>query len=286
MDKRNILVTGAAGQLGSELRALAPSFPGLNFTFTNRAELTVEDARAVNRFFSLQPFDFCINCAAYTAVDLAEQNKDAAFSINATAVGNLAAACKKNGSRLIHISTDYVFNGKADVPYCESDAVDPVNLYGESKRLGEELALQEDRQTVIIRTSWLYSAYGKNFVKTMVRLMNEKEKLGVVNDQFGSPTYAADLADAVLKIISGEPTPGIYHYCNEGITNWYEFAVAIKEETGSSCTISPITTEQYPTPARRPVYSAFSTSKIREQFDLVIPGWRNSLNKCLEILIK
>jgi dTDP-4-dehydrorhamnose reductase len=218
-------------------------------------------------------------------VDKAESDRDTAIHINATAVGELAAACKIYGAGFIHFSTDYVFNGEANKPYTEGDATDPVNFYGLTKLMGERAALENNPETIIIRTSWVYSSYGKNFVKTMLRLMSEKESIGVVADQFGSPTYAADLAAAVMQaIVSGNNRPGIYHYCNEGIISWHEFATAIKTFSGSGCIVNAIDTAAYPTPAKRPHFSALNTQKIKDVFQLQIPGWKESLQRCMDKL--
>jgi dTDP-4-dehydrorhamnose reductase len=275
---KNILVTGANGQLGMEFRDLQKKYPAYNFLFVDRSELPIEDVQAVANYFTSNNIDFCINCAAYTAVDKAESEKELSMSINATSVGTLAAACAKHNCWFIHFSTDYVFNGTADHPYTESASTDPVNFYGQTKLAGEKEAILNNDDTIIIRTSWVYSRHGKNFVKTMLRLFAEKESISVVADQHGSPTYAADLAAAVMHIISGARLqPGIYHYANQGVISWYEFAVAIKELTGSACEVKAINTIDYPTPAARPAYSAFDTSRIREVYGLSIPTWKESL---------
>ncbi len=286
-NKLTILVTGANGQLGKELQLLAPEFPDHQFLFTTRADLDIEEPAAMEKYFAAHSIDYCINCAAYTAVDKAESDKEQAYFINAYAVACIADTCHQNGTQLIHISTDYVFDGKANRPYKETDRTRPVSVYGKSKMHGEELALRNEPTAIIIRTSWLYSSFKNNFVKTMLRLMKEKESINVVNDQVGSPTYAADLAAAILHIIvsgKGKENHGIYHYTNAGVTTWYEFAVAIKELTGSSCVVNPITTAEYPTAATRPAYSVMDTTKIKETFGLVIPAWEESLKRCLEIL--
>jgi dTDP-4-dehydrorhamnose reductase len=280
-----ILVTGSNGQLGNELRDLASSFPQYDFVFTDVEELSITDADAVERIFSdLQP-SYLINCAAYTAVDKAESEKELNNQINGRAVGILASASKKYRTRFIHISTDYVFNGNASQPLKEDDQVDPVNAYGASKLLGEQLALQNNPETIIIRTSWVYSFYGKNFVKTMMRLMKEKESIGVVNDQIGSPTYAADLAEAVMQIISsGKWVPGIYNFSNEGVISWFNFANEIKALINSSCIVNPLTTEQFPTPAKRPKYSVLNKTKIQQTFSVQLRDWRESLKECIDKL--
>jgi dTDP-4-dehydrorhamnose reductase len=286
-NKPSILVTGANGQLGNELQMLAPDFPGYNFLFVIREELSVADGDATAKYFSEHAIDYCINCAAYTAVDKAESDSANAFLINTDAASTLATICKKNNTQLIHISTDYVFDGTACQPYKETDKTNPVSVYGKSKLQGEVSALENCPSAIIIRTAWVYSSFGNNFVKTMLRLMREKGSINVVNDQLGCPTYAADLAAAIMQIIaSGQSrdNPGIYHYSNAGITNWYEFAIAIKRITGSGCAVNPITTAQYPTAAKRPGYSVLDTSKIKEVFSISIPAWEDSLRKCLALL--
>lgn len=282
-----ILVTGANGQLGRELQALAGAYTGCHFIFVSKEALNIADAGNVASFFQQHQIDYCINCAAYTAVDKAETEETNAVLINGTAVGILAQACQKQQAQLIHISTDYVFDGTATTAYREGDQTNPVSAYGRSKLLGEQLALQYCPSSIILRTAWVYSSFGNNFVKTMMRLMKERESINVVNDQFGCPTYAADLAAAIMKIISSGKSkehPGIYHYSNQGKINWYQFALAIKEHTGSSCTVNPIPTAEYPTPAKRPAFSLLDTSKIRSAFQLEIPGWEDSLQRCLQII--
>ncbi|MFT3908701.1 MAG: dTDP-4-dehydrorhamnose reductase [Ferruginibacter sp.] len=285
-NKKNILVTGANGQLGMELRALEKKYPAFDLTFVTREELPITNTEIVAAFFSQYSFTHCINCAAYTAVDKAESEPALAFKTNAAAAGNLAVVCKKNNTQFIHISTDYVFDGNGTVPYKETDPTDPQGVYAASKLDGEKEVIRNNDQSIIIRTSWVYSSYGKNFVKTMLRLMNEKESIGVVNDQVGSPTYAADLAAAILEIISlnKENTAGIYHYCNEGIISWYDLATAIKQLINSKCIVNPIPTSAYPTPAKRPKYSVLDTTKIRDTFGVNIPLWRDSLEKCIGLL--
>jgi len=284
-DKKKILVTGANGQLGMEFREIAFGFPAFEFVFVSRDELAIDNPEALELFFANNTIDYCINCAAYTAVDKAESEQEAAMAINATAVSMLADYCKQQNAAFIHFSTDYVFNGNAAAPYQPEDKTDPVNFYGQTKLKGETLALQNNPQSIIIRTSWVYSSFGKNFVKTMLRLMAEKESIGVVSDQSGCPTYAADLAGAVMDIIhSGNIQPGIYHYCNEGIISWYDFATAIKEIADSSCIVNPIQTKDYPTPAKRPAYSALDTQKITSVYNLAIPQWRKSLERCIKLM--
>lgn len=282
-----ILVTGADGQLGKELQVAAAAYPGFNFLFAGRNELEIDNKEDINNYFSSQNIDFCINCAAYTAVDKAETEKETAFKINSEAVGKLAAACKKANATFIHISTDYVFDGTGTAAYKETDPANPVSIYGQSKLKGEELALANQPSSIIIRTSWVFSSFGNNFVKTMLRLMKERENINIVSDQLGCPTYAADLADAILQIIQNHPADTAHHifnYCNEGTISWYDFAVAIKELTNSKCIINPIPASQYPTPAKRPQYSVLDTTAIKNTFHLQIPHWKDSLQKCLTLL--
>ncbi|MEP7165731.1 MAG: dTDP-4-dehydrorhamnose reductase [Ferruginibacter sp.] len=283
---KNILVTGANGQLGMEFRAIAKDHPAFNFLFASKDELLITDLASVESYFSQNKIDHCINCAAYTAVDKAESEKDIAFENNGTAVGNLAAVCKKKEASFIHISTDYVFNGESPEPYKETTETDPVNVYGASKLSGETEAIKNNPATIIIRTSWVYSSHGKNFVKTMLRLMCEKESISVVNDQVGCPTYANDLAVAIMKIIvKKDPQPGIYNYSNKGVISWYEFALAIKEISKSKCVVDPVPSSQYPTPAKRPAYSVMDTTKIQQVFNIEIPFWKDSLEKCMALLM-
>jgi dTDP-4-dehydrorhamnose reductase len=279
-----ILVTGSNGQLGKELQQWATAYPQCKFVFASREDLKLHHFPLVENFFIAIKPQYCINCAAYTSVDKAESEVDMAMLVNGEAVGNLAAICKKYQTKLLHISTDYVFDGESEEPYTEEDATGPINIYGHSKLLGEQLCRKENEEAIIIRTSWVYSSYGHNFVKTMMRLMSERNEINVVDDQIGSPTYAADLAKAILDIItSGKWQSGIYHYSNEGKISWYEFAAAIKELTKSNCTILPIPTSAYPTPAKRPHYSLLNKSKITTTYHLTIPRWKTSLAKCLSL---
>ena len=288
-DKKTILVTGANGQLGNEMRVIAPDYHNYNFLFVTKDDLSIDDTQAVAKYFGQHVIDYCVNCAAYTAVDKAESEPEKAMLINATAVGNLAKICKEHNTQFIQISTDYVFDGTATTPYKEDDSVNPVNLYGASKLKSEQLALQNNPGSIIIRTSWVYSSFGNNFVKTMLRLMGERESVNVVSDQQGCPTYAADLASAIMQVIrSGLEigSPSIFNYSNTGAITWYEFALAIKEISGSNCIVNPIPASLYPTPAKRPAYSVLDTTKIRQTFNLEIPVWRDSLRSCLKILSK
>lgn len=281
----NILVTGANGQLGSEIRALSAKNPQQHFLFTDVADLDITDAQQVTQCFNEFRPDFCINCAAYTAVDKAEADGETAYRINALAVKNLAEACTKSGAKLIHVSTDYVFDGKGTQPYDENYPTAPVSMYGKTKLEGEQEAQAANSEVIIIRTSWVYSEWGHNFVKTMLRLMQSKPELGVVADQWGSPTYAADLASAILEIVFSENwQPGIYHFSNAGAINWQQFAQAIKELSGSNCTVNAITTADYPTPATRPTYSVMNTEKIQRVYGIKLKDWKESLEVCLEKL--
>lgn len=285
---KTILITGANGQLGKEFREIVAGYPGYTFLFAAKEQLPIDNIKVLRSYFTDYSINYCINCAAYTAVDKAETEKETAFAINAAAVGNLATVCKEFKTQLIHISTDYVFDGTNEQPYKETNKANPVNIYGQSKLQGEELALQNNADTIIIRTSWVYASFGNNFVKTMLRLMQERESINVVNDQYGSPTYAADLAGAIMQIILqlqvANRRSSIFNYCNGGIITWYEFAVAIKELTQSNCIVNPIPTTQYPTPAKRAKYTALDTALIKDTFGLKIPRWKDSLEKCLKLL--
>ena len=289
-NKITILVTGSNGQLGSEIRELSLKYPLYDFLFTTRDDLPIENMDALNLFFNEHRVDFCVNCAAYTAVDKAESERENAFAINATAAGALALACSGHTTKLIHISTDYVYDGSSPDPLTENDRVDPPNVYGLSKLKGEELILSNNPSALIIRTSWVYSVYGSNFVKTMLRLFKERESISVVNDQYGCPTYAADLAAIIMKFIDNMQDAteysGIVNYSNSGTTTWFDFALTIKGLVHSSCKISPVPTSQYPTPAKRPQHSVMDTSKIREMLKTDIPFWEDSLKKCIDILAR
>lgn len=280
-----ILVTGANGQLGSELRELSRSLPQYNFLFTDRKTLPINNAASVNAYFRNHQIDFCINCAAYTAVDKAESERDKAFEINCTAAGQLAKHCFINTTRLIHISTDYVYSGVGTTPLKEGDATNPANIYGQSKLAGEQLVIENNPDAVIVRTSWLYSSFGHNFLKTMIRLLRDREEIRVINDQQGTPTYAAHLAKALIsmidKIIGGKEVKGVYNFSNSGHTTWFGFAQKIKETIGSTCRIIPISTEEYPTPATRPAYSVLDTTKIRQLIHQDIPDWQQGVSECI-----
>ena len=278
----SILITGAKGQLGCELQQLIPLYPQFHFISTDIDSLDLCDKKAIESFLDKNRVDYIINCAAYTAVDDAEDDADSCYQINCDAIQNLAgAACGK--AKIIHISTDYVFDGKASRPLQETDETNPQSVYGKSKLEGEQILLKSAPCSIIVRTSWLYSPFGNNFAKTMIRLGKEKEALYIVNDQIGTPTYAADLAKALLHIIVESEKrntfpSGIYHYSNEGACSWYDFCLKIHELAGiTTCKVYPISTTAYPTKAARPLYSVLDKTKIRETFLLMVPHWEESL---------
>jgi dTDP-4-dehydrorhamnose reductase len=285
-----ILVTGANGQLGNEIKALAAYLPKWNFLFTDVDTLDITNEQEVYSWFASNLPSFIINCAAYTAVDKAEKEKEIAHKINALAPGYLARYAAMLNSKIIHISTDYVFDGTSKVPYIETDDVNPISVYGKTKLEGELNLIFENPASIIIRTSWLYSSYGTNFVKTMLRLGKEKPELKVVSDQTGTPTYAADLANVILSVAAlydKEPdtfVPGVYHYSNEGQASWQEFATEIFRLTKTTCKAIPISTAEYPTPAKRPMYSVMDKTKIKTIFGFEIPEWKVSLKNCIKIL--
>jgi dTDP-4-dehydrorhamnose reductase len=282
-----ILITGSNGQLGNEFRAIADHFPHFSFIFTDVDELDITNYEKVAEFFSKQEPDVIINCAAYTAVDQAEDEPEKAMWLNRDAVANLARACDLFDCYMVHLSTDYIFDGNANRPYTEDDIPSPASVYGLSKLDGEE-SMQSCLQTgLIIRTSWLYSSFGNNFVKTILNKFRSTAELSVVADQVGSPTYARDLARTILTIIPAvmaSTNLEILHYSNEGQCNWYEFALEIKKSTGASCSIKPVKTTEYPTKAPRPVYSVLDKSKIKAVYGITIPDWQLSLNECLNLI--
>jgi dTDP-4-dehydrorhamnose reductase len=287
----NILIIGSKGQLGSELRLISRRNFGLEYFFKDIEDIDITDASETKLVIGKIRPDWIINCAAYNQVDKAETETEEAMKINGTAVKNIVDVIRDTSCHLIHISTDYVFNGRAKAPYSEYVIPDPLSVYGKSKLAGEKNALMHP-WTMVIRTSWLYSSYGNNFVKTILRLGKEKKELKVVNDQTGTPTYAADLAEAIMSIIARVNrqqlafNAGIYHYSNEGSCNWYEFAVAILEEAGISCQVKPVSSEEYKSAARRPAYSVLNKNKIIENYGLTIPAWRTSLGKCIKVIKK
>ena len=278
-DKLTILVTGANGQLGRSIQALATQYHTINFQFMGREHLPINDFALVDKVVETLKPQAIINAAAYTAVDRAETETEASNLMNGYAVGNLAAAAKRVGAKFLHVSTDYVFDGNGTMPYKEEDPTNPVNAYGRSKLLGEQLALQENADSMVVRTSWVYSRYGANFVKTMIRLMLTKPQIGVVSDQLGCPTHATDLAAALVNMAMAtvSKTGGVYHYCNSGIISWFQFAEAICKAGDFSCEVKPIKTSEYPTPAKRPGYSALSCQKIVQQFSINPKNWHESL---------
>jgi len=284
----NILVTGANGQLGSEFRALAVDYPAFSFYFTDVEELNITNDHDVREFFDHYEPDVVINCAGYTAVDKAEEEPEKAIWLNKDGVAVLSEMCDRFDSFLIHISTDYVFDGKINRPYRENDIPSPISVYGISKLDGEEAMMACLQKGLIIRTSWLYSSYGHNFVKTIIRNCRENRELNVVNDQIGTPTYARDLAETILKILPGVLSKHelqIIHYSNEGSCSWYEFAIAIAELAGIPCQINPVSSGEYPSIAPRPAYSVLDKSLIRERFGVIIPDWKVSLKKCIELIM-
>ena len=289
MVKPLIVVTGKNGQLGWELEQLAnANESGFNFLFAGRDELDLSKPETITTFFETCSPVYFINCAAYTAVDKAETEQEAAFAVNATAVGVIAEQCKLHHCTLITISTDYVFDGNGVTPYKVDTPTNPVNYYGYTKWLGEQLALENNPQTIVIRTSWVYSTHGNNFVKTMLRLMKERNEIKVVNDQLGCPTNAADLAAAILAVVSslqnGNRHYGIYQYSNTGMISWFDFATAIRDEAGLNCTVLPIPGSAYPTPARRPAYSVMDISGMVNDFAITLKAWRDSLQLCISQL--
>ncbi len=281
---KKVLVTGAHGQLGSEINFLSSLLETHSFTFCDYQELDITDAAAVDKMVSAG-FQVLVNCAAYTAVDKAESEKDKAFQINGEAVGILAKACKKYNCKMVHVSTDFIFDGTLARPLLEDDAPNPLSVYGASKLEGEKQLSENNSDSVLIRTSWVYSSFGNNFVKTILRLCKERESLNVIFDQIGTPTYARDLASFILRIITGDKwVAGIYNYSNEGVCSWFDFAIAIRDIAGLKTKISPIETYQYPTPAMRPKYSVLNKRKVKETYGIEIAYWRNSLEECMKLL--
>lgn len=281
-----ILITGANGQLGNEMRVIAKSNTQHEFVFTDVQELNICDKDAVNAFFKEGHFDFVVNCAAYTAVTNAEKDFDKSLALNRDAVRNIGEAAAENGTKVIHISTDYVFDGTAHTPYTEDMPVNPQSVYGKTKYEGEAALTQSGCDYVIIRTAWLYSSFGNNFVKTMIKLGKTRDKLTVIFDQIGSPTYAADLAKAIMTIINSEKfVTGTYHFSNEGVCSWYDFAKAIHRLYGlHNCDVQPLETKLYPDETPRPAYSVLNKAKIKNTYKISIPHWYESLEKCIRIL--
>ena len=283
---KRILVTGANGQLGQSILEQSKNYKEIECFFVTRNELDITNEELINHYFEDKSFDFVINCAAYTAVDKAEDDQENAYLVNAKATEFLAKITNEKGIPFIHVSTDYVFDGTESVPRLETDQTNPLGVYGQTKLDGENLALENNPKTIILRTAWVYSRFGNNFVKTMLRLFNDKDSISVVADQIGSPTNAIDLADAILTIVSKDDlTYGIFNYSNEGECSWFEFAQKIKEFSNSTIEINPVPTSAYPTKAKRPAYSLLDKSKIKEVYQLDIPTWEDSLKEELKYLI-
>ena len=281
----NILITGCNGQLGNEMQLLEKNDNANTYFNTDVAELDITDVEAINEFVEQHQIDGIVNCAAYTAVDKAEANHDICQLLNAEAPAFLAAAIEKRGGWMIQISTDYVFDGTNHTPYKEDEDTCPNSVYGRTKLVGEFNVLKLCSRSMVIRTAWLYSTFGSNFVKTMIRLGREKTQLGVIFDQIGTPTYARDLARTIMTIIGKGIKPGVYHFTNEGVTSWYDFTLAIHRLAGiSQCKVRPLHTSEYPTAATRPPYSVLDKTKIKETYNIEIPHWESSLKECIEQL--
>ena len=281
----NILITGCNGQLGNEIQLLEKDYPQHVWFNTDVQELDISNQLAVEQFVAENKIDGIVNCAAYTAVDKAEDNKELCTTLNTVAPAYLAAAVEKRGGWMIQISTDYVFDGTKHTPYVETDTPSPNSVYGSTKLAGELGVSKFCKKTVIIRTAWLYSTFGNNFVKTMIRLGKEKSELGVIFDQIGTPTYARDLAQVIMTIINKGIIPGVYHFTNEGVISWYDFTKAIHRIAGiTTCHVRPLHTAEYPTPANRPHYSVLDKTKIKQTYGIEIPYWEESLKDCIERL--
>ncbi len=281
----SILVTGSKGQLGSEMAKISKDYPDFDFIFAGREEMPLEDSYKIISYLDKTAPDIIINAGAYTAVDKAETEKDPADKVNHLAVDTISKWCNVNAAKLIHISTDYVFDGTSKVPYKEDDQLAPINWYGETKLRGEQAIKSNLEDAIIIRTSWVYSEYGNNFVKTMLRLMKERESIAVVNDQIGTPTYALDLAKAIMKIVASHKwESGVFHYSNGGEISWFDFAVEINMLVGCDCNVNELTSDQFPTPAKRPNYSLLDKTKIKKSYNVIVPDWKDSLKECLKKL--
>lgn len=282
----NILITGCNGQLGNEMQLLEKEDAANNYFNTDVAELDITDVEAIEQFLAANNIDGIVNCAAYTAVDKAEANEEFCTLLNAEAPGYLAHAIEKRGGWMIQISTDYVFDGTQHLPYQEDEDTCPNSVYGRTKLVGEFNVLKLCQQSMVIRTAWLYSTFGNNFVKTMIRLGNERPELGVVADQIGTPTYARDLARIIMTAISKGIQPGIYHFTNEGVASWYDFTKAIHRLAGiTTCHVRPLHTSEYPTAAQRPPYSVLDKTKIKQTYGIEIPYWEESLKECIDKLM-
>ena len=282
---KNILITGSRGQLGNEMQQAASNFPEFNFIYTDVDELDICDKTALSVFVKAHAVNVIVNCAAYTAVDKAEDDVELCYKINTEAVRNIAEVACANSVQVVHVSTDYVFDGTNYMPYSEDEPVCPATVYGKSKLAGEEALMATCTEFVIIRTAWLYSSFGNNFVKTMIKLGRERESLNVIFDQVGTPTYAADLAEVILHILNSEIfVSGLYHFSNEGVCSWYDFTKTIHRIAGINCDVRPIETKDYPARTPRPHYSVLNKAKIKNIYSLVIPHWEESLEKCIRIL--
>ena len=281
----NILITGCNGQLGNEMQLLERVNPQHTYFNTDVGELDITDVNAVEKFVMENKIDGIVNCAAYTAVDRAEDNMDLCRTLNGVAPGYLAGAVEKCGGWMIHISTDYVFDGSKNRPYVETDRECPNSVYGNTKLMGEMAVMEKCENAMVIRTAWLYSSFGNNFVKTMIRLGKERDELGVIFDQVGTPTYARDLAECIFAVIERGVIPGVYHYSNEGVISWFDFTKAIHRIVGiNDCHVKPLHTSEYPTKAVRPYYSVLDKTKIKQTYDIEIPYWEDSLRDCIEKL--
>ena len=282
---QSILVTGCHGQLGNEMQQAAKRFPSFRYIYTDVEELNICDKKALADFVLSNKVNIIVNCAAYTAVDKAEDDTELCYQINRDAVRNIGEVANENNLKVVHVSTDYVFDGTNYLPYTENMPVCPATIYGKSKLEGEQALLESCNQAVILRTSWLYSSFGNNFVKTMIKLGTERDSLNVIFDQIGTPTYAADLADAILNLLSQNTfVSGIYHFSNEGVCSWYDFTKTIHQLTKIKCDVRPIESKDYPTRTPRPHFSVLNKAKIKSTYGIIIPHWEESLKKCIEIL--
>ncbi len=285
-----ILITGGKGQLGQSIQSIEKKHSDFEFIYTDVEDLDICNINSLREFCTNNDFQYLVNCAAYTAVDKAEEEQELAKKINTDALENIGIVAAEKNIKVLHVSTDYVFDGKNFKPYTEDQEAVPASVYGQTKLIGEQLLLKNQPESIVVRTAWLYSEFGNNFVKTMIRLGKEREALNVVADQIGSPTYAVDLADALLQIIAkvenkeSELISGIYHYSNEGICSWYDFTINIHQIMGINCNVSPIESKDYPTAAPRPFYSVLNKTKIKTTFKITIPYWKTSLERCLKIL--
>lgn len=282
---QTILITGSHGQLGNEMQQAADKFPAFNYIYTDVEELDICDKNALDTFVKANKVNIIVNCAAYTAVDKAEDDVALCFKINFDAVRNIGEVATDNGLKVVHISTDYVFDGTNHIPYTEDQQVCPSSVYGKSKLAGEQALIESCSQAVILRTAWLYSSFGNNFVKTMMKLGTERDSLNVIFDQIGTPTYAADLAETILHILNHENfIPGIYHFSDEGVCSWYDFTKSIHRIAGIDCEVHPIETKDYPVRTPRPHYSVLNKAKLKAVYSIVIPHWEESLMKCINVL--